>query len=339
MGLFWSFAHSHVGVDAVYFRSNVQYHQAGRRQPKRNPKKTHIRNDRRVLPATSRYRYRKWSSCDHWSIVERNNVNVSSQFSNVQCFKNAIDLDQKGIKDQLSLETVEGYQAAERIYLEGAFISSIARLNLTLPLSENLELGDKVIGTSPNAASEVEGTLIDGLEKGSRVIKVKYDISRDQDNFSKCQVAANPTPNFDGCKLFYLPRSHKGRLLSYKTTILLEIIGFADDGLLVISGVSKSLSYSYDPLVDNYSDQSLARLSTDASDMMETCNEGCPYVDFKKFRDYYGTGDYAHRWIMAAFDGNTTEFSNGNADFGSYGTEGRYGKNDELNEVEAFYWT
>lgn len=50
---------------------------------------------------------------------------------------------------------------------------------------------------------------------------------------------------------------------------------------------------------------------------------GCPYKDFKYFYDYYGTPDYAHQWIEAAFDGESTNFRNGNADFGKYGFVGR----------------
>ena len=56
--------------------------------------------------------------------------------------------------------------------------------------------------------------------------------------------------------------------------------------------------------------------------MLKGC-PGCPYKDFKYFYDYYGTPDYAHQWIEAAFDGESTNFRNGNADFSRYGFEGR----------------
>jgi len=56
--------------------------------------------------------------------------------------------------------------------------------------------------------------------------------------------------------------------------------------------------------------------------MLKGC-PGCPYKDFKYFYDYYGTPDYAHQWIEAAFDGESTKFRNGNADFGKYGFVGR----------------
>lgn len=60
---------------------------------------------------------------------------------------------------------------------------------------------------------------------------------------------------------------------------------------------------------------------------MELC-DGCPYVDYLKFRDYYGSGDYAHLWIRAAYEGKQTYFSNGNADFSLYGQAGKFGKSD-----------
>ena len=56
--------------------------------------------------------------------------------------------------------------------------------------------------------------------------------------------------------------------------------------------------------------------------MLKGC-PGCPYTDFKYFNDYYGTPDYAHQWVEAAFAGESTKFSRGNADFSKYGFDGR----------------
>lgn len=47
------------------------------------------------------------------------------------------------------------------------------------------------------------------------------------------------------------------------------------------------------------------------------------HTDFKHFYDYYGKSDYAHQWVEAAFDGGSTSFSNGNADFSQYSKAGR----------------
>ena len=66
-----------------------------------------------------------------------------------------------------------------------------------------------------------------------------------------------------------------------------------------------------------------AKFSKDAEDKMLSGCPGCPYTDFKYFYDYYGTADYAHQWTEAAFAGESTKFSNGNADFSRYGMDGR----------------
>lgn len=58
---------------------------------------------------------------------------------------------------------------------------------------------------------------------------------------------------------------------------------------------------------------------------MELCMN-CPYVDYLKFRDYYGSGDYADQWVRAALEGKRTAFLNGNADFRPYGEDGKYGE-------------
>ena len=66
-----------------------------------------------------------------------------------------------------------------------------------------------------------------------------------------------------------------------------------------------------------------AKFSKGAEDKMLKGCPGCPYTDFKYFNDYYGTPDYAHQWVEAAFAGESTKFSRGNADFSKFGFDGR----------------
>ena len=66
-----------------------------------------------------------------------------------------------------------------------------------------------------------------------------------------------------------------------------------------------------------------AKFSKGAEDKMLKGCPGCPYPDFKYFNDYYGTPDYAHQWVEAAFAGESTKFSRGNADFSKFGFDGR----------------
>jgi hypothetical protein len=61
----------------------------------------------------------------------------------------------------------------------------------------------------------------------------------------------------------------------------------------------------------------------------------CPYVDFKKFLDYYGHHDYGDRWVSAAWDRKKTYLENGVADFSKYEKEGRKGGCCYTNKVSV----
>jgi len=67
----------------------------------------------------------------------------------------------------------------------------------------------------------------------------------------------------------------------------------------------------------------LKGLSIGVESKMLDCSIGCPFPDAKMFADYYGQADYGDKWIMAAFEGGATSFSNGNANFSSYEYAGR----------------
>jgi hypothetical protein len=95
-------------------------------------------------------------------------------------------------------------------------------------------------------------------------------------------------------------------------------IGFAETGQLEVRGLV--LSYSYDLLANNINAHTIQGLSLKAEENFRN------NVDFKKFVDYYGRSDYGDHYITAAFEGSTTAFDNGNADFGEYESFGRTGK-------------
>ena len=115
--------------------------------------------------------------------------------------QNAIDLDQKEFIAQLSLGTDIGFDTAMQIYSKGAFSEPVAYLNLTSPLTTTLASGDYVIGTSEDASTEVRGTIFANYPRGTRTIMVYYNENEIQSSYVSCQVAANPNPKFDGCKL------------------------------------------------------------------------------------------------------------------------------------------
>lgn len=99
------------------------------------------------------------------------------------------------------------------------------------------------------------------------------------------------------------------------------------DGCLVgsedVSIGGTQYAYNYDPDSEKKNGRTISGFSTSTREKMRTDCKGCPYKDFRYFYDYYGTDDYAHDWVMAAFAGESTHFDNGNADFSKYGTDGK----------------
>jgi hypothetical protein len=96
--------------------------------------------------------------------------------------------------------------------------------------------------------------------------------------------------------------------------------GFADSGTLAITGVG-TVTYTYNKRQHNQNGRTIQGFSTAAQDKMFDCPD-CPYPDYQKFYNYYGKHDYADKWVQAAFSGTSTDFANGNANFGSYGFPG-----------------
>ena len=64
--------------------------------------------------------------------------------------------------------------------------------------------------------------------------------------------------------------------------------------------------------------QGFATTSTVTSKMYPGC-AGCPYTTFTQFYNYYGDLDYADKWVLAALDGTSLTYTNGQvADFNTY---------------------
>ena len=94
---------------------------------------------------------------------------------------------------------------------------------------------------------------------------------------------------------------------------------------LNINGADYSYS-DYSVATGNKNGRTIAGFSTSAYDKMYQGCKGCPYSEYIKYYEYYGEYDYANQWVTAAFDGTSTNFKNGNANFGSYGFSGRTGE-------------
>jgi len=200
----------------------------------------------------------------------------------------AIDLDQKAIEAQLSLKTPEAFEKARKIYNNGGHSKSYALITLIDALKSDVKKSDPI--SSTNEKGSVSGKAYEDYDKGTTgEIKVLYSTTDLQASYVDCQVGALTEPNMSGC--------------------------FAASGVLKIGDVEHA--YSYDPVLNNSNDRTIAKFSTGAGDKMSS------YTDYKYFKDYYGEEDYAHQWVEAAFEKTSTQFSNGNADFARYDFEGR----------------
>jgi hypothetical protein len=163
----------------------------------------------------------------------------------------------QAIEYELALGTNESFENAKKIYTNGAFSKSVARITLSTPLSSSVTEGDQITGLNA-AGAEVVGKAYSSYSSGADVIEIQYKTLDVQENYVGCQVGANPEPNTVGC--------------------------FASNGTLSINGEG-SVSYSYNPLTDNFNGRTIQGFSTQAEEKMYRCTN-CPYKTYKKFYDY-----------------------------------------------------
>jgi len=206
---------------------------------------------------------------------------------------NVIDLDQSEIEDQLEIGSEVSFEKARRIYSEGGHSKSVATVELSVPLMRALGKFTAVSGQNADGVT-IYGKLYDNYPNGITTIDIQYKTTDEQKSFVGCQVGGLPKPKFDGC--------------------------FTPSGTLTIDG--DTMDYTYDHNTQNVNKRTIRKFSTTAEEKMFRC-ENCPYDTFSKFRDYYGHFDYADKWIDAAFDGDKTVFTKGNANFVRYGFDGK----------------
>lgn len=212
---------------------------------------------------------------------------------------NAIDRDQAAIETLLSDETDESFAAAQNIYNMGGNSKSYATVTLDSALTGSVAKGNAVTGTDTTGA-EVRGKMYSAYDGGTTTVNIQYVTSDIQESYVGCQVGALPASvqETSGC--------------------------FTDlaNATLNINGADYSYS-DYSVATGNKNGRTIAGFSTSAYDKMYQGCKGCPYSEYIKYYEYYGEYDYANQWVTAAFDGTSTNFKNGNANFGSYGFSGR----------------
>jgi len=203
----------------------------------------------------------------------------------------AIDLDQMELQNELGKKNDAGFQNALQIYTNGAHSKSVAEITLTTALATELPKGSLVTGPTVNGKTTT-GKLYEAASANTNSIKVQYTTSDDRMAHVGCQVGASVDPAYDGC--------------------------FANSGELTVgSTVNQMLPYSYDYTKNNVNKRTLQGFSTAAGKKM------AGYVDYEKFRKYYGRDDYADHWILSAFEKQRTQFNLGETNFATVGFDGR----------------
>jgi hypothetical protein len=208
--------------------------------------------------------------------------------------QNALDLDQEEMEQQLSLSNELGFEAAFRIYTEGANSKSVAEVTLEEPLTRGIDKGTYISGYTSNGNTVVAKALEDS-PSGTVVLSVQYETFDDQNNYVKCRVGASLDPMLTGC--------------------------LVANGTITIDEKTE-IGYSYNPRVNNVNKRTIQGLSLSAKKDMWQCSN-CPYDYYKAYVEYYGFFDYANQIVEHAFVGDATDFNNFDSDFGLYDFDGR----------------
>jgi hypothetical protein len=207
---------------------------------------------------------------------------------------NALDLDQKALESALGEDQQSSYDNAIKVYENGGNSGSYAAISITL--TKDVAAGAAIKGTS------VDGGLANGkayaaAKAGDTMIWVRYSTSDEQENHVKCKVGGLSEGDqvTGGC--------------------------LAASGKLDVDGTE--YNYSYDVSGGNKNGRTIQTLSTEAESTMSMCANGCPYPEFKKYSDYFGSPDYADKWVMAGLKGEKVDYSGKSFDFSKYGFSGR----------------
>lgn len=210
--------------------------------------------------------------------------------------QNALDLDQQLIETYLGLETPD-YSTAYDVYTKGYASKSTATFTVD-SVGSAIPADTRVTGTA-NDGSTVSGTTADAVTAGDTSIVVEYDISDRQASHVRCMVGGSPTPMTEGC--------------------------FQEGGgTIQVDG--QTITYT---AVENTNGRTIQGFSLKVDRMRPANADGSEsstnpfFPDFQKFVDFYGTPEYADKWISGAFLGQNAGLTKGNADFSAVGDAAR----------------
>jgi hypothetical protein len=216
---------------------------------------------------------------------------------------NAIDLDQKAIENALSESTID-YTAVSNLYQSGG--NSKPYAEFTVPaLTSALSKGNAVVGATSNA----QGTMYKGYSTGATSIRVAYFISDVQNTYVACKF---------GSLLAVPPGTTAAATQPYQLTS-----GCFSSSVenLTITTTGGSVTVTPSAGSTNKAGRTLQGFSTKAAGTMYTvatgcsgasnrATDGCPYLDYSMYYDYYGIFDYADNFVLAAINAQSTGFTN-----------------------------
>jgi len=218
----------------------------------------------------------------------------------------AIDQDQAAMESFMGeTKTDDDFAKAKKIYQEGGFSKSYAEL--TVPATpRDIKKGAPMYATSISGGA-VAGKAYEDYNtvdsKGNPVttIKFQYKTGDSQDTYSTCKAGGllgTGLEHTDGC------------VDLTKGPVLVTFQSGGDRTVLADVGATA---------VAHKNGRKLAGFSTGAKGKMYECTN-CPYDDYKKFYDYYGSFTYADDWVTAAFDKGKTAFTGPASDTDFSGT-------------------
>jgi hypothetical protein len=228
---------------------------------------------------------------------------------------NAIDLDQAAIEIALGEATID-YDLVKNIYENGGNSKTYAEF--TVPaVPTALSKSDPVVGLT----SGVQGKMYSSypVSTTATTIRVAYLTSDVQATYVKCKVGA-------------LQDAPTGVTAAASEPYKFQSECFQNEDLTITtSSGDVTVTPTGSPTVK--AGRTLQGFSTGAGTKMYTtgpnggcagasdrATDGCPYTDFSMYYNYYGDFDYANKFVLAAIEGQPTNFANNQGDMDFSGT-------------------
>eukprot|EP00977_Amphora_coffeiformis_P009542 scaffold2204_cov166-Amphora_coffeaeformis.AAC.2 len=201
--------------------------------------------------------------------------------------KAALSYDKTIVTSLLYAETDESFDSALSVYMSGGNSKSMAELTVKGGLPVAIPKLTKLTAKGMDGR-DVTGVAETDYAVGDSVIHFLYPVKDSLEDPSDCRVGGLPKSRqvTNGC--------------------------LVESGKVFIHNVDDPISYEYKVDENNINGRTVADLSTLAHSRMRPSPDADFFQVFQPFVDYYGTADYAHEIINAAFHDGSTHFLNGN---------------------------